>query len=115
MPQRLSDAVGLEDFVHSHPMCALYFTAPGCTVCKALKPKLIDMLAEDFSEIRFGEVDCALSPALAAGYSVFTVPTLIVFTLGKESLRRSRSFGLGALASELARPYSLVYGDPAAS
>jgi thiol-disulfide isomerase/thioredoxin len=111
MPQLLSDTVALVGFIHAHPMCAVYFSAPGCAVCKALKPKLIYMLAERFPEIALGEVDCALSPATAAEYSVFTIPTLTVFTLGKESLRKSRSFGLAGLASELERPYSLVFDD----
>ena len=112
MPQRFTDTAALEGFVEAHPMCALYFTTPDCAVCKVLKPKLIDMLGEEFPKIAFAEVDCSLSPALAAGNSVFTVPTLVVFTLGKESLRKSRSFGLGALASELERPYFLVFDDP---
>lgn len=110
MSERLTDKVALEGFLQAHAMCALYFTTPDCAVCKVLKPKLIDMLAQEFPEMAFAEVDCALSPALAAGHSVFAVPTLIVFTLGKESQRKSRSFGLGALASELERPYSLLFG-----
>ena len=110
MPEFLSDQAALERFVHSHQICVLYYSAPDCGVCAALKPKLSAMLEQEFPKLAFAEVDCALSPALAAGYSVFAVPTLIVFTQGKESLRKSRSFGLGVLAAELERPYSLVYG-----
>ena len=110
MPDLVSDAVALEQFVHSHPICVLYFSTPDCGVCTAVKPKLSAMLERGFPEIAFAEVDCVLSPALAAGYSVFSVPTLIVFTEGRESLRKSRSFGLGGLSAELERPYSLLYG-----
>ena len=110
MCELLSDEAALEQYVRSHPICLVYFSTPDCGVCAALKPKLGAMLEQRFPKIAFAEVDCSLSPSLAAGYSVFSVPTLIVFTQGKESLRKSRSLGLGVLAGELERPYSLVYG-----
>lgn len=110
MSELLSDALTLKRFLAVHPICALYFSAPDCAVCGVLKPKLIAMLTQEFPKIGVGEVDCALSPSLAAAYSVFTVPSLIIFTEGRESLRKSRSFGLTALAAELERPYSLLYG-----
>ena len=111
MPELLSNAAALGQFVHSHPICVLYFSTPDCGVCAALKPKLGAMLKQEFPKIAFAEVDCALSPALAAGCRVFSVPTLILFTQGKESLRKSGFFGLAVLAGELERPYSLAYGE----
>ena len=107
--QCLSDAAALDAFIQSHTMCVAYFTGPDCAVCKALKPKLVELLARRFPEIAFGEVDCAASPALAASHSIFTIPTLVLFIQGKESLRRSRSFAPAALALELERPYSMLW------
>jgi len=107
--QLLTDAAAVDAFLRTGDMCAVYFTGADCGVCKALKPKLVEMLAERFPQLVFGEVDCAETPDLAAMHSVFTVPTLIVFTRGKESLRRSRSFGIGELAAQLERPYSLLF------
>lgn len=110
MSQALSDPDSLATFLQQHPICVLYFTTPDCGVCKVLKPKLARMLAERFTTIGFAEVDCAGAPALAANMSVFTVPTLIIFTEGRESLRKSRSFGLEELASALERRYRLLFG-----
>lgn len=110
MSELLFSADAVDGFLASHPICALYFSAPNCAVCDVLKPKLIAMLTRRFPRIGIGEVDCSQLPSLAAGYSVFTVPSLVVFTEGKESLRKMRSFGIAALASELERPYSLFYG-----
>lgn len=111
MPRDLSDPASVPAFLRDHPICALYFTTPDCGVCKVLKPKLAQLLAERFPEVGFAQVDCAAAPALAADMGVFAVPTLIVFTEGRESLRRSRSFGLQELASSLERPYGLLYGE----
>ncbi len=98
----------LSDFISSHPVCAVYFSGPDCTVCKALKPKLFDLLAHRFPQLVIGEVDCAASPQLAAQQIVFTIPTLIVYLNGKEGIRKSRSFSLNELVTELERPYSIL-------
>lgn len=116
MTRTFTDAAALAALIAAHPMCAVYFSAPGCAVCHALRPKLAGRLAQDFPAIAFAEVDAARSPGLAAAHGVFTVPTLIVFALGKEQLRHSHSFGIAALADELERPYALLYSDrPGAS
>lgn len=111
MLQDLSDATSVAAFLREHPICTLYFTTPECGVCKALKPKLAQMLTERFPDIVLAQVDCTAAPALAADMGVFAVPTLIVFIEGRESLRKSRAFGLEELASALERPYGLLYGD----
>jgi thioredoxin-like negative regulator of GroEL len=94
--------------VRSHPVCAVYFSGPNCAVCEALKPKLFNLLQSRFPALVLGEVDCAKSPRLAGQQSVFTIPTLIVYLDGREGLRRSRSFSLAELASQLERPYSIL-------
>lgn len=111
MSRDLCHPASVASFLREHPICALYFTSPDCGVCRALKPKLAGMLAERFPAIGFAQVDCAAAPALAADLGVFVVPALIVFTDGREGLRRSRSFGLEELASALERPYGLLYGN----
>ena len=111
MPRDLSGGASVEGFVREHPICVLYFTTPECGVCKVLKPKLAQMLAERFPGVGFAQVDCAAAPVLAAEMGVFAVPTLIVFTDGRESLRKSRSFGLEELAGALERPYHLLYRE----
>ena len=111
MPSDLADPAAVAGFLSEHPLCALYFTTPDCGVCKVLKPKLAEMLAERFPRVGFAQVDCAAAPALAAEMGVFSVPTLIVFTRGRESLRKSRSFGLEELAGALERPYRLLYEE----
>ena len=111
MFQDLPDSASVAAFLREHPICVLYFTTPDCGVCKALKPKLAQMLTEHFPAIALAQVDCAAAPALAADMGVFAVPTLIVFVEGRESLRKSRSFGLHELAAALERPYGLLFGD----
>lgn len=109
MPTTLQSPDDLDAFVRDHAAAALYFSGPDCSVCTALKPKLLELLSCDFPAVAVAEVDCSTAPELAAQLTVFTIPTLIVYLDGAECLRRTRSFSLVQLADELQRLYSLFF------
>jgi hypothetical protein len=46
---------------------------------------------------------------MAAHYRIFTVPTLIVFFQGKETIRKSRFIQLDELRLDLERPYTILF------
>jgi thioredoxin 1 len=87
----------------------LYFSTSECNVCKALKPKLEELLSRDFPLIRAFFADAEKFPLTAAGYKIFTVPTLIVFFEGKETIRKSRFINLDELRQDLERPYRILF------
>ena len=87
----------------------IYFSAPNCGVCHVLAPKLKILMAEHFPRLDAYEVDNSIQPEIAAQYSLFTNPSLLVFLDGKEFLRRSRVIGLGEVEGELKRPYQLFF------
>ena len=103
-------ASALEQFVGGCPAAAVYFSGPDCGVCIALEPKIEALLAERFPEISLVKVNVEEAAALAAQYSVFTVPTLLVFFDGRETIRLSRAFSPAQLQERLRRPYDLLFG-----
>jgi thioredoxin 1 len=86
-----------------------YFSTEICSVCKVLKPKVAEMIAESFPKIKMVFVESDKLPELAAQNRVFTAPTVIVFFDGREATRKSRAFGVDELKSEIQRPYSLLF------
>ena len=86
-----------------------YFSTETCSVCHVLKPKVIEMVAEAFPKIKMVFIESDKLPELAAQYRVFTAPTVVVFFAGRETIRKSRAFGVDELRSEIQRPYSLFY------
>lgn len=88
-----------------------YFSTPECRVCKALKPKIKEMLAAEFPKVVWRYVDCEAEPELAAQNMVFAVPTLVVYFGGRESTRQSRNVGVGELAEAMRRPYGFLFGE----
>lgn len=89
----------------------VYFSAPSCNVCHALKPKLLEQCAARFPKMEWISVDVSLLPGAGAEYGVFTIPSAIVFLQGKEFVRKARAFGPGELLDAVERPYSIMMGD----
>lgn len=89
----------------------LYFTSPGCSVCKVLKPKVKSLVEERYPRLKWREINIAEEREIAAQYNVFTVPVLIVELEGKEYVRLIRAFSLGEVQEKTDRIYSLLFED----
>lgn len=86
-----------------------YFSTETCSVCHVLKPKVFEMISESFPLIKMVFVESDKSPEFAAQYRIFTVPTVVVFFASRETIRKSRAFGVEELKAEIQRPYSLFF------
>jgi len=86
-----------------------YFSTEACLVCHVLKPKVIEMISESFPKMKMVFIESDKLPELAAQNRVFNAPTVVVFFAGRETIRKSRAFGVDELRSEIQRPYSLLF------
>jgi len=82
--------------VRSERALVTYFSTTECQVCKVLRPKVERMVAEH-TGIRFLYVDSALHPEVTGQHLVFAVPTIILFSDGREMRRFSRNLSLDDL------------------
>ena len=87
----------------------LYFSTPSCNVCKVLKPKIVRMLEERYPKMEFYYIDVEKHKKIAAEHTVFTIPTILVFFDGKESIRKSRYIGVKELENLIERGYSIIF------
>jgi thioredoxin 1 len=102
----------LEEFnkvIESNDAALFYFSHEQCNVCKVLKPKVANVLENDFPKIELFYCDTVKSPELAAQNSVFAVPTLLVYFGGRETIRKSRNVGIEELRKEIERPYQIIF------
>lgn len=88
-----------------------YLSTPECNVCKVLKPKVIEMLESDFPEINFCYVDLNEAKEISGQLSVFSVPTILVYFEGKETIRASRNISIEQLKEQINRYYQLIFSD----
>jgi len=109
MYQNIGNLQEFEQFVAGSQAVLAWFSTTDCNVCKVLKPKVMELILSEFSEINLVYVETSHQPEIAAQNRIFAVPTLVVYFEGKEFLRKSRSFGLDELRQELQRPYNLMF------
>ncbi|WKY48320.1 thioredoxin family protein [Eubacteriaceae bacterium ES3] len=88
-------------------MFLLYFSGEMCSVCHDLKPKVEEMLM-NYSGIDVAQVDIKKAAAIAASFQIFTVPAVIFFIEGKETIRQAGVFSMTALEEKIARYYRLL-------
>ncbi|MDD3442512.1 MAG: thioredoxin family protein [Sulfurimonas denitrificans] len=86
----------------------LYFSAPTCNVCYALKPKLLEAIENNFQEFEVVSIDTSIEQEIAANFSVFAIPTVLVFLDGREFLRKSRHMSVDEVIREIKRPYEVM-------
>jgi thioredoxin-like negative regulator of GroEL len=89
----------------------LYFSAPTCNVCHALKPKLVEAISAEFPIFVIESIDISETPEIASHFSVFTIPTVLIFFQGREFLRKSRHMSVGEVVDAIKRPYTLMVGN----
>ncbi|MFP4302398.1 MAG: thioredoxin family protein [Alkalispirochaetaceae bacterium] len=103
------DSETLNSRINESEALLLYMTTTECSVCKVLKPKVRELLADRFPKVEFLDVEMDLLPEVGRQQEVFSVPTVIGFFHGKEHFRKVRVFGIEELAEALARPYELLF------
>jgi len=86
----------------------LYFSAPTCNVCHALKPKLLDAIEKNFDQFEIVSVDTSVEQDVSAHFGVFAIPTVLIFLDGKEFLRKSRHMSVDEVVREIKRPYDIM-------
>ena len=99
----------LEEIVTSNIAVLIYFSTTSCNVGEALEPKVKKLIDIEFPNIKFYTVDLNFSPEVAAKYSAFVEPTILIFFDGKETIRKSRNIGIYELQEAIDRPYQLIF------
>ena len=99
----------LHQDLHANPAVLVYFSHQTCNVCKVLKPKVRDLIANNFPHITLLYVDTVKYPEVAGQYSVFTVPTILVFFEEKEYVRESRHISLTSFSERIDKLYSVYF------
>ena len=97
----------IDTFTASGDMRMLYLSRPDCGVCVALIPKIEDMIKE-FPEMEARYIDLDQVPEAAGKFSIFTIPGILVFIQGKETIRKARYVSIDELRDEIARYHGLL-------
>ena len=100
-----------KSFLINEPAVLTYFSTTSCNVGETLEPKVRKLISEKFPKIKFQNIDLNFSPEIAAAYSAFVEPTILVFFEGKESIRKSRVISIDELEHSIKRLYILIFEE----
>lgn len=99
----------IENLVVDNTAVLLYFYNDNCAPCKILRPKVQDLVQDNFPNIEFRLINAEQFPATAAQYGVFASPTLLVFFEGKEYIRESKNISISELHDKIERFYTMIF------
>ncbi len=89
----------------------IYFSGENCSICKVLKPKIEEAIKKNFSKMDLLEVKTEDHKEITAYFTVFSLPTILVYFDKNEFYRIGRNISISAFVQSLQRPYSLLLGD----
>ena len=104
----MNDVKMINENIENNSFLLGYFTTTSCNVCKDLLPKLEKML-EKFPKIKSIKGEADVEKRIAGEFSVYAVPTIILFIEGKETFRYARNVGIDELKEKIERYYNMFY------
>ena len=105
----INDLDTYNDILEKEDAVLVYFSHEQCNVCKFLKPKIAELLENNFPKMKMYYADTVLNPEISGQNKIFSVPTVLAFFGGRESFRKSRSIGINELAEQIERPYGMIF------
>mgnify|MGYP002521232892 CR=1 FL=1 len=85
------------DIINNSPLTLVDFFATWCGPCKTMHPVLQQLKENLGNDIRILKIDVDQAQDFANAHSIQAVPTLILFSHGKQLWRQSGAIGLADL------------------
>jgi thioredoxin 1 len=101
----------LNAIIKDNDFVMIYFSHDSCNVCKALKPKVTELINSEFPKIELLYANTVEHPEISGQFGVFAVPTVIQFYNQRELFRKSRNFGIDELRELIEKPYNFTYSE----
>ncbi|QYJ98151.1 thioredoxin family protein [Shewanella alkalitolerans] len=112
MAQLIADNIesndALVDYLATHEAVLLLFGGAHCGVCQSIKPRLLQMLAEEFPKMHLCYIDCEQQADIAAAHRVFSLPVVELYFQGQAFARFVKVFAMAEVREAIARPYQLL-------
>jgi thioredoxin-like negative regulator of GroEL len=98
----------IDTLIKEETMVLVYFAGEGCGVCNVIRPK-IEELMKNYPKIKTAIVEVEKSIEVAANYSIFTIPAVLLFIEGKEVLRGARYINIMDIKEKIERYYEMLF------
>jgi thiol-disulfide isomerase/thioredoxin len=99
----------IQELIVAKQAVMLYFFNDNCAPCKVLRPKVMEMVIDNFPNIGFHLINAEQFLSTAAHFGVFSAPTILVFFEGKEYIRESKNISMNELHDKVERLYNMLF------
>ena len=100
--KHLTNIKDIEQSLKDNHLCLFYIKAPDCGVCNVMLDK-VERLADSYSSICSFYTDIREEPLIAGRFLVYSGPTVLLLTEGKEIYRASQFINLEELEQMINR------------
>ncbi len=107
--ENINSSEELNTIINENEMVLVYFGNTSCGVCLDMKPK-VELMLDKYPNVKSAYVEVEKLFKVASEYSMFTIPGIIVFIEGKNTIREVRHISIGDIDSKLSRYYNLLFG-----
>jgi thioredoxin-like negative regulator of GroEL len=98
----------IQDQINTTPALLLYFFSDRCAPCISLRPKVEQLLNDNYPAMKLIYVDSEKQPEISGHFGVFSNPTLLLIFDGHEHQRLSKYVAIPQLDAAINRPYNLL-------
>lgn len=101
----------LEEILHSikdNKLSLILASTKNCEVCTSIEPR-VEYLVNKYPNINYKHIFIDLMIKASGEFTIFTVPTIIMFAQGKEVHRESRFIDFQNLEFEISRWYDYLF------
>jgi len=99
----------LQDILATQQGVMLYFYSDRCAPCVSLRPKVIQLIENEFPKIELVFINSEKYPDIPAHYGIFSNPAILFFLEGKEYFRKSKYISESELQQNIGRLYSMAF------
>lgn len=111
MDNELSQLSQLQDAISKDEALIAYFYSDNCAPCISLRPKVKEMIENDYTKMNLYFINSEKHPEIRSNYGIFSNPTLLVFFDRKEYLRKSKYVSIPELKEGIQRLYDMMFSE----
>lgn len=98
----------IQNKINKNEMTIVYIWRNSCNVCHDLKQKIEEVI-KAYPNINSYDIELDRVDGIQAKLSVFTVPIILFYIKGKETLRKSKYLNIKEFKNSIDRYYKLYY------
>ncbi|MGL5354564.1 MAG: thioredoxin family protein [Clostridium sp.] len=96
------------EIIKNNEMTIIYFSGTSCGACEVIKEK-VEKIVTQYPAIETAEINAVVNSKIAAEYNIFSLPILLLFVDGKETIRLGRNFDGISFANTIDRYYKMIF------